>query len=373
MQLYVHVPFCRSKCAYCGFYSMVHHPGLESRFTELLLREMAYWSADLGRPRLETVFFGGGTPSLLASDHLERIVAALQEGFDLDPDVELSLEANPDSVDGERLALWRDLGVTRISLGLQSLRNERLALLQRPHSAEQGLDAVKKAQRAGFAQVGADILWGLPGQSLPDWLDELRSLGDLGLDHVSCYGLSLEPGTALARRAAKGALSFPDEEEQAEMYLQGAAYLEALGLEHYEISNFARASRRCRHNEGYWAGRCYLGLGPGAVSSLSVERWENPRDMEAYAACVDHGLEARTVERLGLEEERREMILLRLRTAEGLSLAEYAQRTGQDLLQEYRGLVERLCAEGLMRQSGDRLFLSPQGMAVSNSILECFV
>ena len=372
MQLYVHVPFCRSKCAYCGFYSVPYAAELESRFIELLLREIGYWGPALKHPQLETVFFGGGTPSLLAGESLERIVQALQQEFSWSPDAEFTLEANPDSLDRELLALWRELGVNRVSIGLQSFHDARLAALGRPHSAEQGVEALRQARRAGFT-VGADLLWGLPGQSTQDWLEDLSFLHHLGPDHVSCYGLSLEPGTALAQKASQGGIRLPDEEEQAEMYLQGAAYLEALGLEQYEISNFARPSKRCRHNEGYWAGRSYLGLGPGAVSSLLAKRWENPRHMEDYAACADQGIEARAAESLGPEEERREMILLRLRRSKGLSLAEYTALTGQDLLQERGPLLEALISRNLMHLSGDRLCLSPQGMVVSNSILECLL
>jgi len=376
--LYVHAPFCRAKCRYCAFYSLPAgqagpEPSLLERYLCALEAEMDQLRAAHGPVSAPSLFFGGGTPSLLGPGALARIMAGLRSRFDLSPDAEISLEANPDSASPEFLRAARSLGFNRLSLGLQSLDDAALTSLGRVHSAEQAVDAFASARAAGFTNIGLDLIFGLPGQTPEQWLDTLRRAVALGPEHLSCYGLTLEPGTPLAGdHAALAAL--PDEDGQAEMFLRGAELLEAEGYAHYEISNFARPGRACRHNQACWQGRGVLGFGPAAVSTIAgadnALRWANPADFEAWEALVasgqagQHGREI-----LSPEIRAREGLMLALRTAAGLDLAAHFRATGQDLPMLFAGLLAQLERAGLVLLSPGRLRLTTAGMLVSNSVI----
>ena len=370
--LYVHAPFCRAKCRYCAFFSAPPRPGEREAYLAVLLDEIAFWGGRLGRfapPGAPTLFFGGGTPSLLGADPLARILAALRRTFGLAPDAEITLEANPDSATPDFLAAARRLGVNRLSLGVQSLRDADLAALGRAHDAGQAVAAFRAGRGAGFANIGLDLIFGLPGQSVAGWLETLRRAADLGPDHLSCYGLTIEPGTPLARDAAALA-ALPDEDAQAEMFLRGAELLEAAGFRHYEISNFARPGRECRHNQACWRGRDCLGLGPAAATTLNGARWVDPPDLGAWAALVRAGRPGTTArEELGPEVRAREALMLALRTAEGLDLDEHRRRCGVDLAAERAGLLADLARAGLAVLADGRLRLTRRGMLVSNSVI----
>jgi len=371
MQLYIHVPFCRSKCRYCAFYSKPLDMDELAAYVAALPLEMRYWSRVLGRPRLETVYCGGGTPSLLPGWALSRIVSEMQRHFDLDPGLEWTFEANPDSaLDEGYLASLLRYGVNRLSLGLQSLSEADLRLLGRPHDAQQALTAYALAKRAGFANVSLDVMWGLPGQREGQWLEELKTLVGLRPEHLSCYGLTLEPGTPLAEEAAAGRLELPAETEQGRMYVHGAEYLEEQGYLQYEISNFARMGYVSRHNSGYWEGRDYLGLGPAAVSTLAGRRHENPSDVRQWAAMVKAGKCGQGAVELTAEEKARELVMLSLRTAKGLRLAAYRKATGRDFFKDNEGLITALRQNELIRISDGHLRLTKNGFLVSNVILE---
>lgn len=324
-------------------------------------------AAAYGRVAAPTLFFGGGTPSLLGAEALGRILVALRAAFGLAEGAEITLEANPDSASPEFLAAARRLGVNRLSLGVQSLDDARLRGLGRVHDARQALDAAKVARKAGFDNLGLDLIFGLPGQSVAAWLDTLRRALDLAPEHLSCYGLSVEPGTALARdKAALAAL--PGEDAQAEMFLQGAELLEAAGFRHYEISNFARPGRECRHNLACWQGRDCLAFGPAAASTLGSRRLVNPPDLEAWAALVRQGGQPEA-EELDADVQAREALMLALRTAHGLDLAAHRARFGVDVALERAGLLAELGRAGLARLEHGRLRLTRQGLLVSSSVI----
>ncbi|MDO9631886.1 MAG: radical SAM family heme chaperone HemW, partial [Humidesulfovibrio sp.] len=261
--LYIHVPFCRSKCGYCAFFSEPLREGALDAYLLLLLDEMALWAERLGRLTVPTVFFGGGTPSLLQPEHLARIMEAVRQHFDLAPDAEISMEANPESASPDFLRAARALGVNRLSLGVQSFRDEELALLGRPHTARQAAETLARARAAGFTNLGLDLIWGLPGQREGQWLESLRRAVELAPEHLSCYGLTLEPGTPLAD-APEEQRQLPPERELAHMYVHTGELLEDAGYMQYEISNYAHLGLACRHNQACWEGRDYLGLGPAA-------------------------------------------------------------------------------------------------------------
>ncbi|MBU1041455.1 MAG: radical SAM family heme chaperone HemW [Proteobacteria bacterium] len=367
--LYIHVPFCRSKCGYCAFFSEPLRPGAMDAYLPLLLDEIGLWTERLGRLRVPTVFFGGGTPSLLPPEHLARIMATLRERFDIAPDAEISMESNPESASLDFLRAAKDLGVNRLSLGVQSFRDEELALLGRPHTARQAWEAATRARSAGFANLGLDLIWGLPGQREGQWLETLRRAVELGPEHLSCYGLTLEPGTPMAE-AAETELQMPPERDLAHMYVHTGELLEDAGYMQYEISNYARLGHACRHNQACWEGRDYLGFGPASSSTLGPYRWTNPEDLRSWTELVRSqrlGLHQR--ETLTPEIRAQERLMLALRTTKGLDLAEYRSLSGANLLTTHKAIIQALRQKELIRIHQGRLRLTRIGMLVSNSII----
>jgi putative oxygen-independent coproporphyrinogen III oxidase len=366
MLLYVHVPFCRSKCAYCSFFSFVPGRGDLDRFPGLIAQEAVFWSARLDRPRIATISLGGGTPSLLSPSAIAHVLTAISSSFTLDPGLELTMEANPESSLG---AGYLDsvvlCGVDRLSLGVQSLNDRELRLLGRAHTGAQALDSFALARKAGFAAVNLDLMFGLPGQTLTGWLDTLSRAVALSPEHLSCYGLTVEPGTRLA--AALPAL--PGDAEQADMFLEGAELLRRAGYDHYEISNFARPGMHCRHNTGYWQGCDYLGLGPGAVSTISGRRWKNPEDLSEYARRIDEGTLGTDGEILEEHELMQERVMLSLRTSSGMEKERLFELFSGAERESRASLVRSLQREGLLLPSPERVILSERGMLLSNEIL----
>lgn len=380
--LYVHAPFCRAKCRYCAFFSApTGRAGPDasalSRYLAALEAEMDQQAQALGRVAASTLFFGGGTPSLLGADALGCILAALGQRFDLAPDAEISLEANPDSATPEFLRAARQLGVNRLSLGVQSLDDADLSGLGRAHDARQAVEAFHAAREAGFANIGLDLIFGLPGQGVEGWLATLKRAVALGPEHLSCYGLTIEPGTPLAADAVALA-GLPDEDSQADMFLRGAELLKAAGYEHYEISNFAKLSggvgQRCRHNMSCWRGEDVLGFGPAAVSTMAQgagrARWANPADLAQWEHLVLSGRAGQAGrEALSADIRASEALMLALRTADGLDLDAYAAAFGRDVRSTHAELLGQLERAGLLLPGRVRLRLSRAGMLVSNSVI----
>ena len=376
MLLYIHVPFCRSKCRYCAFYSEpligLANPGDTMRdYVQTLLLEIALHGDRLGKVPVESVFFGGGTPSLLPPSALAVILDRLRGAFALSPKAEISLEANPDSL----LAIGyahetAALGINRLSLGVQSLNEDALAALGRPHGKREALMAYELARSAGFASVSLDLIWGLPGQRQRDWMRELAEAVTLQPDHLSCYGLTLEEGTPMARAHEEGLISLPAEKDQAAMYMDGADYLETAGYLQYEISNFARMGFQCRHNLGYWESADYIGLGPGATSTMKSLRWTNPCSVAEWSALVRRGTVGSDAELLSPRIRLLETVMLRLRTTRGLRLKAYRELTGRDFMKDNKDLLHLLHRQGLARFRNGYVRLTRNGMLVSNAILE---
>jgi oxygen-independent coproporphyrinogen-3 oxidase len=340
-------------------------------FTAALVQEMRFWGKKLEHPRIETIYCGGGTPSLLPSWALGRIMPELARHFDLAPGLEWTFEANPDSaLDAHYLKSLQRYGVNRLSLGVQSLSDAQLRFLGRPHDAAGAARAYNLARQVGFANISLDFIWGLPGQRETDWLAELRTAVTWRPEHLSCYGLTVEGGTPLADDVTSGDVVLPPENEQGRMYVRGAEYLEEQGYLQYEISNFARMGYISRHNSGYWEGRDYLGLGPAAVSTIAGARHENPPDVPSWAALVRAGKCGQGAVVLSEAEQAREMVMLALRTAKGLRLGAYRKATGRDFVKENEALITALRQNELIRISQGHLRLTKNGFLVSNVILE---
>lgn len=367
MLLYIHVPFCVRKCAYCAFHSVAYTPeGLE-RCVQLIVQDMKGRASQGSGQRAKTLYFGGGTPSLLTPEQVETLFEAAVKFFGLDAGAEITLEANPESVVRPGfLQSIRALGVNRLSLGVQSLHDQTLRVLGRPHDSAQARQAVRAARSSGFDNLSLDLIWGVPGQTPGMWLEDLAAAADLEPDHLSCYGLSLEEGVPLVQAVEKGALTLPDEDDGAQMYMRGAEYLAGRGFLQYEISNFARPGRKSQHNQGYWSGEDYLGFGPSAVSTVGRHRFLAPRGLKQYAAFVAGAADAEEEEFLSPETVRRERIMLALRTAGGFDLNMLPPEAEAEL----RVALNPLHLSGQVCLEDGHLSLTRSGMLVSNSIIE---
>jgi oxygen-independent coproporphyrinogen-3 oxidase len=371
--VYLHVPFCRVRCGYCDFntYTATELGGGASQaaYADTAISEIDLLAGVLdGAPPVETVFFGGGTPTLLPSDDLVRMLDAVRTRFGLAEDVEVTTEANPDSVTPESLAALRDGGFTRLSFGMQSAVPSVLAVLDRTHDPERVPQAVAWARAAGFDQISLDLIYGTPGESPDDWRRSLDAALACGPDHVSAYSLIVEDGTALARQVRSGALPMPDEDDLADKYLLADETLDAHGLHWYEVSNWARdAGSRCRHNELYWTSQNWLGIGPGAHAHVGGVRWWNARHPSAYAARLAAGASpAQAREVLDARTQLVERVLLEVRLRDGLPL-EVLDRLGT------RDRVGAVVAANLAVLDGDRLVLTLQGRLLADAVVRALL
>ncbi|WP_028574036.1 radical SAM family heme chaperone HemW [Desulfonatronovibrio hydrogenovorans] len=374
MLLYIHIPFCIRKCHYCAFSSQEHIPDLEYLYLEVL-KEEAQRRKALAEDRVITsVFLGGGTPTLFSTSSIARITSIIARNFSLASGAEFTIEANPETIIEKTYpSALKSLGVNRISLGVQSLDDEVLASIGREHDSGQALKAMRLIREAGFENFGLDMIWGLPGQTLKGWLDGLKVLTRYRPKHVSCYGLTLEPGTKMQGWVSSGEMFLPEEEVQAKMYIYGAEYLESEGILQYEVSNFARMGYACLHNTGYWEGMDFLGLGPSAVSSMDGQRWRNPVSVRDYAQMVKGSFRDLEFENLNSRDTINERVMLALRTSRGLNLKDYRELTGQDFCSRYRSVIGVLHKNNLIRLANGYLRLTKNGMLVSNSIIEQFI
>jgi oxygen-independent coproporphyrinogen-3 oxidase len=367
---YVHVPFCAHHCGYCDFAIAVGRSETRDLYVEAVSVELA----TLGEPQpVRTLFVGGGTPTELTAEQLHRLLAAMRRWLPPLPGHEWSVEANPESFDDDRAAVLADAGVTRLSLGAQSFDPAALAVLERRHDPGLVERAVRRARRLGL-QVSLDLIFGVPGQTPAAWRADLTRALALGPDHVSTYGLTYEKGTPLWRRRRRGAVVPLSEEAELELYRIAIAELTAAGFEQYEVSNFARPGRRCRHNETYWANEAYFGFGMGAARYVRGRRELNTRDLRAYVRKVLSGEPATfQSEELGPEERARETIAVQLRRLDGIDRTAFHAQTGFGLDALVGDELGRLVALGLLKDDGRRVALTPEGLYVADAVVERFL
>ncbi len=367
--VYVHVPFCTVRCGYCDFNTYTAEElgtgASRSTYAASAIDEVRRARQVLGDVDLpvSTIFFGGGTPTLLSPADLGSVLAAIGSEFGIAADAEITTESNPDSVDERQLAGLREVGFNRISFGMQSAVDHVLRTLDRTHDPLRVPDVVAGARRAGFDQVSLDLIYGTPGESLADWDTTVEAALACAPDHVSAYSLIVEDGTALARRVRRGELPMPDEDDLADKYLAADARFEAAGLGWYEVSNWARdEAARCRHNLGYWTGGDWWGVGPGAHSHVGGVRWWNVKHPAAYADRLAAGMSpAHAGETLDAESRRTERVLLEVRLREGMSL---------DVLDHVgRKAVPELVDRALIVLEGDRLVLTQQGRLLADAVV----
>jgi oxygen-independent coproporphyrinogen-3 oxidase len=361
--LYVHIPFCARICPYCAFYKERADSSQTQRFCEALLGEIEDVETRLPL-QLETIFFGGGTPTALTTAQLQFLLGGMRERLDLSRLIEWTLEANPGSVSARKAALLKQMGVSRISLGVQSWDNDLLQLLGREHNAAQAEASFQILRDAGFSNVSIDLMFGLPGQTLAQWEADLDKTIRLRPDHISTYCLTYEEDTEFFLRHTRGEFR-EDPESDAQFLETTMRKLEDAGYEHYEISNYARPGFASAHNRGYWAGDDYLGIGPSAFSTVGMRRWQNVCDYRAYAdRTLSGGSAVESTETLTPEMKRTERIALALRTRDGISSQELASWPNES--REFLDL-------GLLREANGHFFLTPRGKLLADSVAEAFV
>ncbi len=362
--IYIHFPFCRSKCPYCDFYSVTDGSFWAAKFHEALLKEIELSAISRGKAKVDTIFIGGGTPSLAEPAALAAVIDAIRKNFDLESDAEITVECNPESSDLPKLRAYRDCGVNRLSIGVQSFCDAELRRLGRIHDAGRAMAAIDQTKRAGFADLSLDLIYGIPDQTFSSWKKTLETALAFEPSHLSAYCLTLEGGTPMQTRVESGLIEIPDESLQAGFYSILLDMVETSPLRRYEISNFARPGRESRHNLKYWRGLPYLGFGPSAHSYVESKRWSNTADIAGYCADIESGkLPIEHVEEIDQTLRAKEGVMLGLRLAEGVSYAEIEQVI--DVV-EVRDMADR----GLIQLTDDgRLKLSREGLFVCDEII----
>ena len=397
LELYIHIPFCARKCAYCDFLSFAAPERVYRDYMDKLMEEICGQGPNFQEYRVSTIFVGGGTPSLLPADLIMELFATLHENFDISLDAEITMEANPGTLTMEKLEVYRQSGVNRLSIGLQSADDKELKYLGRIHSYDSFLKSYQRARQAGFQNINIDLMSALPGQDVYSWKNTLKKVMMLRPEHISAYSLIIEEGTPFYERfgepqgscacgaqtaaevAARAAVmtlpDLPDEDTDREMYHLTREMMAAHGYERYEISNYAKKGYECRHNTGYWTGVEYLGLGLGASSYTYGYRYHNTEDLQEYLSLnlYEGGAAARDIEELTLEDKMEECLVVGLRMMKGVSGSEFLDRFGQNMWNVYGDALKKLEKQGLIEVEAPVVRLTELGIDVSNVVLSEFL
>lgn len=366
ISLYVHIPFCLRKCRYCDFATYPLRPDLMEPFLSALETEAESVGAEV-QGAVKTLFFGGGTPSLLDGRQMDRLMDALRRSFNIQPQAEITLEANPETADEPRLRAYRNAGVNRLSIGAQTFDDAALKQLDRTHSSEQINRAYQNARNAGFENINLDMMFALPGQTMRKWQEDARRALSLDPEHLSVYNLTIEPKTVFHYWNRQGRLSLPDEDLQADMYEWTLDEMERTGYPYYELSNFAKPGSECEHNLRYWRNKPHAGIGPGACGYLNGERTANTRGTRSYIKRIEDGRDPIVErERLAGKAARAETIRQGLRMRSGVPLTEYARRYGLNLLDDFQAEIEQITRLGLTKLADGALRLTRRGVLLAN-------
>ena len=389
--LYVHIPFCETKCPYCDFNTYAKIESLIPEYVAAVNTEIGIWGRLLDEPKLSTVFFGGGTPSYLPTHYMASIIETVHESFDLSADAELTLEANPGDLTDVNLMKYLDVGLNRLSIGVQSLDDRLLKLLGRRHSASEAIQAIRMATEAGFDNVSIDLMYGLPQQNLNDWSRTLGSVREINIQHISMYCLTLEGATPMEQQVASGQLPEPDPDLAADMYLMAENIMDSRGFGHYEISNWALPGMESRHNLRYWKNQPYLGVGPGAHSYLFSERFHNIRSPREYVKLLSeqspesiHQDDLSTVkidliptvemsETIDQRLELAETMMLGLRLNSGVTIEDITRRFGITPASVYGNTLTELESLGLVDTTGGAIKLTSRGRLLGNEVFTRFL
>ena len=376
LMLYVHTPYCVHKCHYCDFNSHVRGDPDWQKYGLALHSELSQWARQpqfSGR-QLASIFLGGGTPSLAPASLIESLIGKASELFRVSDDIEISLEANPGTIDQSNFAGFREAGVNRLSIGVQSLKDEELKWLERIHSSEQAVAALKAGREAGFENINLDLMYGLPDQTLEGWMETLNRAIDLNPEHLSCYQLTVEPHTKLAAEVDRVAAQLPDDELALEFLFKTRERLAEVGYEAYEVSNFAKPGFKCRHNDGYWLYRDYIGIGAGASGKFDLEnggvtRYSNIRNPEKYIdSALKDGRAINSDEQLSKWTAEAEALWQGLRRTGGISDAWFTERFGTGIQARFGSELAPWLAEQKLAWEGDQLHLTDEGLPFADSI-----
>lgn len=379
LELYLHIPFCVKKCNYCDFFSASGTPKEQADYVSAMIQEIQSYQELSGEYEVQTIFLGGGTPSLLTPEQIEKIFTTIYHIFSVNENAEITMEMNPGTVAIEKLRAMKAAGVNRLSIGLQSAQNEELKMLGRIHTYEEFLETWKLTEQAGFKNRNIDLMSALPGQTMESYKDTLSKVLALEPEHISAYSLILEEGTVFydwyeKGKLDRGAWKLPSEEEE---YAMGELTIQRLaeaGMHRYEISNYAKPGKECRHNLGYWDRVEYLGIGAGSSSLIKGERFDHIRDRKAYIEKIRNG-ESILIDReiLSVESQMEEFMYLGLRKIEGVSRTDFQNYFGKNVDDVYGEILDKLEEEQLLEFSGDRIRLTHRGMDVSNCVLAEFL
>ncbi len=374
--IYIHIPFCIRKCNYCDFFS-VPLPAKEylQRYTNALVAEISQRAHEGAGKKIESVYFGGGTPSLLSTEQLETIIRALDDNFRLPADMEISMEANPASLNARKIQDFTNARINRLSLGVQSFSNDDLRVLTRIHSAEDVRVLIDILHSQGLENFNIDLIYGIPGQSMDRWIKSLQTAADSSPMHISMYLLQLDPGTPMAMDIKKGRMAMLDEERELEMYTLGREYLQGRGFDHYEISNFSFPGRECKHNLIYWQAGEYIGIGCGAVSFMDKSRFINKPDLKAYLYAIENRQErpVEEIEKMSHKGLIADAIILGLRLCSGINMEKFRSRYGIDISREYSEVIKSCSQKGLLKIENGQISLTRKGYFLSNEVLCQFI
>lgn len=372
--LYIHVPFCSSKCNYCDFNSYTGKLDKAEDYFNCMKKEIGLYHDEMNYNLIDTIFIGGGTPSCVDSKYIGEILGACWNEFNISENCEITIESNPGTIDEEKLSAYKSFGINRLSIGFQAYQTNILKYLGRQHSTVDFTNSINLAKRVGFKNINADVIFGIPGQTLDNWRETLKVLTDAGLNHISAYSLKIEEGTRFGDMLQSGKLIQIDEELDREMYHYAIDYLLQNGYQHYELSNFAKPGFECQHNLTYWKCVDYLGLGAGAHSYLQSIRCSNAVSIEDYISYLSKG-EKPTEERYVIDfyDKMSEYMFLGLRLTKGIENKQFEDIFNQNLFEKYAESIERLKNKKLIETDGERVWLSKLGLDLANQVFMEFV
>lgn len=365
--VYIHIPFCKNKCAYCNFVSFTDKNSLIKLYIDELKNELKTTLSKLTAPKLKTIYIGGGTPSLLPINKIAKIVEELSANAIVSKDIEFTIEVNPGTVDKEYLSSLRSMGINRLSMGVQSFNDNILKRINRQHNSEEAVKCIQWAKEAGFNNISIDLIYGLPEQTLDNWSETLERAVSLDVNHISAYGLKIEAGTEFYKNPPK---CLPDEDLNADLYVKTIEFLETKGFFQYEISNFARKGFESKHNLTYWQNQNYFGFGIASHGYIDDKRYSNTSDLNVYLSNENKKEEERFVSN---QEQIEEAIFLGLRLNKGINLVEFEAEYKVDLLKSHEKIIQKYCKNGFMILDDNFLKLTTEGFLLSNCILADFI
>lgn len=370
--IYIHVPFCIKKCGYCDFYSVKWDEESENSYIRSAIDEIKGYR-ELEDYIVDTIFIGGGTPSVIMPQNIEKLIAAVKDTFTVAQNAEISMEANPNSL-SQNLKIYKETGINRLSIGIQSLKDDILKRIGRIHNFSEALQAIDLAQKQGFDNINADVMFNIPGQTLEDITDTIYQLISKDIRHISFYSLKLEEGTQMYSLEKNKVITMPVEDLEREMYYAGRTIMEEHGLMQYEISNFAVKGYECRHNLKYWNQEEYIGIGPSAHSFMGNTRYSNPSNLKEYTlSSGKEGFKRNIQEVMDEDKLMFEYIMLRLRLTEGLKFAEFKNKFNRDFEETYKAQIEKLLKDNLIYLDDEGIRLTHRGMDISNYVFASFM